>query len=879
MMARATAALLRRILALRYRVRVTGAQAVAARGTAGILFLPNHPALIDPVILLSHLHKAFAPGALADRDQIDRFMIRRMARWFNIQAMPDLAKYGGASAAAVQQVMQQCADRLAQGANLLLYPSGHIYHSRYENLRGNSGVETILRLCPQVRIVMVRTRGMWGSRFSMAGGAVPDLGAVVKKGIGQLLASGVFFLPRRDVTIELCEADEFPRYAGRNEINQYLEDFYNADAPPNWNVPSSIWDAAPAGPRDEPAAPASTIADITVPEETRRRVNELLTRLTGIEKFSPQDQLARDLGLDSLARAEVLTWLQAEFGFGQTDTDSLQTVGDVLAAACGLAVVTRPVQVRPASQRWLKARPTSRSEGPQAKTITQAFLDQAARHPGQLVLADQLSGEKTYRDLVTAILALQPILRAWPGQHVGIMLPASVAASIAYLAVLFAGKTPVMVNWTAGLRNILHSLDSIGVARIVTSRLMAAKLAARGVDLSGLSDRLTNLEDMAAGLSPLAKLRAYLAGRLNWSLLRNASAQLSPKATAVILFTSGSEALPKAVPLTHDNLMTNVRDIAQAVTLRADDCLLGILPPFHAFGLTVGIAVPLLMGLRAVYHGDPTEGYVLGRLIQNYRVSVLASTPTFLSGIMRASTGPQLASLRLAVTGAERCPPQTRQRLAELCPSAIILEGYGITECSPIVSVGGDEGQQAGTIGRPLPSVQCAIVDIDVQRLVEPGQTGLLLVRGPSIFGGYLGDAALSANAFVEFQGQQWYRTGDLISQDDRGVLTFHGRLKRFVKIAGEMVSLVAIEAALEEKYPPGDEGPVVAVAQKTVAGQDASELVLFGTMDIDRAEANRQIRQAGLSGLHNISRVIKLDKLPLLGTGKTDYRALQQLV
>jgi long-chain-fatty-acid--[acyl-carrier-protein] ligase len=509
---------------------------------------------------------------------------------------------------------------------------------------------------------------------------------------------------------------------------------------------------------------------------------------------------------------------------------------------------------------------------PPGDTITDVFLARAAMNPRRPVIADQISGVKTYLDVVLGIMALRPVIERLEGERVGIMLPASVAASVVYLSCLFAGKTPVFVNWTTGTRNIVHSMSMLGVKHILTAGPLVARIESQGTDLSPIKDRLVLMEDIAAGLSKADKLVALAGSRLSWASLR--SARVSE--TAAILLTSGSEAQPKAVPLSHANILANLCDVFSFVRLYEDDCLIGFLPPFHSFGLTVTMLLPLLGGTRVVYHANPTEAWMLCRVIEAYRANLLVGTPTFLAGIIRASRPGQLASLRLAVTGAEKCPPRTYDAIAERCPNATIIEGYGITECSPIVAANNPDDPRPYTIGKILPSLEYVILDEETGKPADLDQPGMLLVRGPSIFSGYLNPDV--ASPFVEFAGKQWYRTGDLVSQDAEGILTFRGRLKRFVKIGGEMISLPAIEAALEPHYvSDSDEGPVIAV--EGGGTESHPELVLFTTRSADRQTANRHIRDAGLSALHNIGRVIQLESLPTLGTGKTDYRTLKTFI
>jgi long-chain-fatty-acid--[acyl-carrier-protein] ligase len=458
-----------------------------------------------------------------------------------------------------------------------------------------------------------------------------------------------------------------------------------------------------------------------------------------------------------------------------------------------------------------------------------------------------------------------------PGQYVGILLPASVAANTVFLAVLFAGKTPVMVNWTAGERNVRHGLDLLKVEKVLTADVLLRRLLVQGIDLTALHSGLVPLERLAASISTWEKFSAAVRAWLSWRALRRAV----PAPNAAVLFTSGSEALPKAVPLTHTNLLTNIRDALESITILEGDRFLGMLPPFHSFGLTATMLLPLLAGVKVVHYPNPNEGTALAKIISAYHVTILLGTPTFVANIVRCGGG-DLTGVRLCVTGAEKCPQDVYEALKVSCPRAVVLEGYGITECSPFVAVTREDDPRPGTIGKPLPSVVAAVVHPDTGQLRGPDETGMLLVRGPSIFDGYLHYDG--PRPFETWNGQTWYRTGDLVKADARGHLTFVGRLKRFVKIGGEMVSLPAIEEVLVRAYGrPDDQGPCLAVLP--TPDPNHPELVLFAIRALDRGQVNQAIRQAGLSGLHNIRIVRQLEKIPVLGTGKTDYQALAKLL
>lgn len=867
-------AIVRALLSLRYRIEVSGLDAIAARGRQRVLFLPSHPSLLDPVMVIAVLSGRFAPYSVADQDGgiNDTALFRWLGRRFRVRTMPLMFKHGPEARAAIERVMAETTAGLRTGDNLLLYPAGHLLRSNREELAGNSAVQSILQQVPGVRVVLCRTRGLWGSCFSHAAGDQdPDLVREMKTHIPHIAKNLVFFTPRRRVTMEFVEPEDLPRDADRGTLNRYLEAFYNREPLPQrtW-VPYSMWDRCGVRELPEPAARQAVGNASSIADGTREIVTRHLQQLSGRPGIGDADRLAVELGLDSLLIVEIMVWLQTEFGASPANVDSLRTVADVLQAASGESLAAGHIELQAVPPAWFGvAKEGSRISVPAGETIPEVFLRQAARYPNRVVVADQASGVKTYRGLVLSCLALTPAISRLPGERVGIMLPASVAATVVYLSTLFAGKTPVMINWTVGRRNVSHALDLTQTQAVLTSQRLTDRLRSQGIDLGEARERFVYLEHVGAGVSRATKLRALIRSRFSWRALRKAT--ISP--TAAILFTSGSESLPKAVPLSHTNLLTNLRDILQVISLTGNDRLLGMLPPFHSFGLTGNLLLSVCAGMPTVFHANPTEGGLLAKLVEAYRVSMIVGTPTFLSGVARAGSPKQLASLRLAFTGAEECPDRVFRLLKERCANAVVVEGYGITECSPIVSVNDPGDPHPFTIGHVLPSVQMALVDVETGGPVAPGAPGMLLVRGPSVFSGYRGDAP---NPFMRHEGQDWYRTGDLVSADADGLLTFRGRLKRFVKIGGEMISLPAVESTLLTAMSDGTEdGPTLAVLAASTT--DRPELVLYTTKAVEREEANLLIGAAGLSPLHYIRRVVRVGSIPVLGTGKTDYRALQE--
>jgi long-chain-fatty-acid--[acyl-carrier-protein] ligase len=373
------------------------------------------------------------------------------------------------------------------------------------------------------------------------------------------------------------------------------------------------------------------------------------------------------------------------------------------------------------------------------------------------------------------------------------------------------------------------------------------------------------------------KLGAALRARRNADVLARQYklGRIGADDPAVILFTSGSETLPKGVPLTHANLMENMKATVSEAHVTSRERMYGFLPPFHSFGINATALTPLLAGVRVAHYPNPTDARRIAFGIQRYGITLVAGTPTFLRGIVQAARPGQLDTVNLFVAGAEKAPAELQELVAALGTNARLREGYGITECSPIVSLARPYETPVG-VGRPLPNVDMQIVNVETHAPLPQGETGMILVSGPSIFSGYIGDDV--PDPFVELDGKRWYVTGDLGYLDRDGNLTIAGRLKRFVKIGGEMISLPALEDVLTTRWPGTDEGPRVAVASREREGERPL-ICAFTTLDTDVDEINSVLRDSGFSALARVHRVRKLDAIPLLGTGKVDYRHLQELI
>ncbi|MDR2162009.1 MAG: MFS transporter [Desulfovibrio sp.] len=885
---------LRLMLSLRYQVREKGLDAIAGQGKGekGILFLPNHPALIDPLIVYSRL-AGLRPRPLADQGQMAGLAQRLAGRLVRAILLPDVRRAGRESAGQAREALASVIESLRCGDNVLLYPSGRVYRSEREELGGNAAVAVILESLPDIRVVLLRSRGLWGSSFSYADGTAPRFMPRLLAGALTLALNGILFSPRRQVTLEWTEPADLPRDGDKMRLNRYLETFYQEVQEPAIGVPRYFWQGSEPFWPFSPASPAASVPPAVSPR-AREAVLGLLREAAGLspdQPLRPEQALGADLGLDSLAVADLASALEAEFGHPLPSLERLNTVGDCLLAAEGK--LGGPAAAGKIPPSWFA--PDTDAAGaaalflPQgASSLPECFLRHVRAHPDLPLLADR-SGSRSRSEVLTAALALAGRLSSFAEQRLGMMLPASPAAAIVWLAILLAGKEPVLLNWTTGRRNLLHCLETAGVRRAVTAADLLGQMERQGAGLGDLPVEWLKLEHLAQSLTRGAKALAYLRVRLFCLGLPAVSAAGVP-ATAAILFTSGSEAAPKGVPLTQANIMANAADIVAMLSISVRDRVLSMLPPFHSFGLMVGVVLPLAAGLAAACHPNPTESASLNRLIRDFRLTLLGATPSFLAGMLaRAGEGETPASLRLAFVGAEKCPEHVYSSFAGRYPGASLCEGYGITECSPVVAVNPPGNAVPGSVGLPLPSLHIAIVREERARdgalcLVRlgAGEEGVLLVRGPSVFSGYLGAAP---DPFVLFEGERWYHTGDLAVCDELGRLTFKGRLKRFAKVGGEMISLPQMEAVLQAALagrisPDGEGRPCLAV--EVSPGSEESghpEIIAFSVPPFSAQELNAALRESGLSPLHSVHRVIAVEEIPLLGAGKIDYQALRRRV
>jgi acyl-[acyl-carrier-protein]-phospholipid O-acyltransferase/long-chain-fatty-acid--[acyl-carrier-protein] ligase len=500
------------------------------------------------------------------------------------------------------------------------------------------------------------------------------------------------------------------------------------------------------------------------------------------------------------------------------------------------------------------------------RTLMGALLRARRWYGGKRVCIIDADGRQmTYDELIRAAFALGNALKsgAPKGGAIAILLPTGIGAAASFFGISTYGRVPAMLNFTAGARALTAACAACGAKTIVTAR--------KFVEVGGFHDLVANLrrdhtivylEDVRENLSAADKAAAVLSSIAPW-LLR---AHQSPDDPGVYLFTSGTEGEPKGVVLSHANVVANAEQARQHIPeLYPTDTVLMPLPTFHCFGLTAGLMLPLLAGFKAALHPTPLQSKTIVERVRELEATLLFATDTFLNQYARAAGDDDLKSLRFAVCGAERVKDETRAAMRRRF-GIDIIEGYGVTEAAPVIAANQVSFNKPGTVGRLMPGMEGRLEP--VQGIPDGGR---LYVRGPNVMRGYVGCDGPGCVAELE---DGWHDTGDIVSVDEDGFITIRGRVKRFAKMGGEMVSLAVVENCATTLWPDSSHAAIAAPDSRK-----GEEIILVtDSAHAARADLVAFARSHGVSELAVPRRIVQVDEVPILGTGKIDYVAVERL-
>ena len=414
----------------------------------------------------------------------------------------------------------------------------------------------------------------------------------------------------------------------------------------------------------------------------------------------------------------------------------------------------------------------------------------AKKNSKKLAIVDKSTGKSvTYSKALIGALILRSKFKKYDKGFIGIMIPTSAGCALATVAALMSGRVPVMINYSTGAEsNARYAQKKCRFKTIITSKALLEKISCP------LIEGMVLIEDLMAGVSTFEKLRAALKSLSPVNMLLQCIHKGNDQDTAVILFTSGSEKDPKAVQLSHRNIVSNIENFGSYVKINESDVLLANLVFYHVFGLTVNLWVPFYYGMTMVSYANPLDFQAISNIAREEKPTVMVGTPSFFWGYLQKSEPGDFKTLRFMVAGADKCPDSLREGYLKK-HGVTLLEGYGATETSPVISVNSQEYNRPGSTGKVIPNVQVRIENLETGEECKTGEVGKIMVKGDSVMKGYYDDPELTAEVLVD----GWYNTGDMGYLDEDGYLWHAGRFKRFAKVGGEMVSLVRVENVMEK--------------------------------------------------------------------------------
>ncbi|MDP8232063.1 MAG: AMP-binding protein [Candidatus Zophobacter franzmannii] len=492
------------------------------------------------------------------------------------------------------------------------------------------------------------------------------------------------------------------------------------------------------------------------------------------------------------------------------------------------------------------------------------FIDSAKKYGRKVAVIDTATQKTyTYNQLLIAALIFANKLKHFPEKHIGIMIPSSAGCIISILGTQLAGKTPVMINFSTGAaQNTEYAQLKCSFLTFITSKKLCEKLNVP--EMPGM----IMIEDIIKDISPVDKVKAALMAQMPGSFIKKAIPPADENDDAVILFTSGSEKDPKAVQLSHKNIGHNLKGIPILFEIGSEDVFAGNLPYFHVFGLTVTCFLPLYLGGSIVTFANPLDYKQICDGIKKYQITMIVGTPTFFHGYLKKAEPGTFDSCNIMMAGADKLPNHLRNEYMNK-HGKVLLEGYGTTETSPVISVNNFEFNKPGSIGKPMPGTQLKILHVDTEAELKANEVGKVLVKGDLVMKGYLGDYEQTKLHIRN----GWYDTGDMGMIDDDGFLWHKGRLKRFVKIGGEMVSLVQVEAALDELLP---EGTICCVVEIPNPVKGADIVAALTDKEIDFKKIQQKLRKV-LPAIAIPKDFFTVDELPLMGSGKVNFREVER--
>lgn len=895
------------ILKLRYKFNISWFDMIDSNKK--YIIFPNHQALVDPQIVVSLLNQKIHLSPVISETYYNMPVLKHFFKLMWAVSMGDLQK-GTSTGDDVKNAFKNIEDGIKSGKNILLYPAGQLYSQWYEVIRGKKSAFNLIQILPNnVEILVVKTTWLWWSIWSKAWEwDTPHIIKTFLKALFIFIWNILFLIPKREVKVEIVNmTQELKNIKDINLFNQTLENFYNKDGEEKVVFKKHFFYFDDTKNKKEPEmimgsmksiSNSNEIDEKTIPKEVKEKIIEKICEMKEIKSndLSLKSNLINDLYFDSLDTAELKAYIQWQFQKSDNPPIlDLKTVSNMCVMAIGKSKKVESLKpcewnIPDTPERTIYEILRNTQDTLWEKTsILSMFKESFKKSKNDSFVYDTIFGVQSKKEFLLKAYFISSKIKAIHGDYIGIMMPSVSWASLLIIATYLAGKIPVMFNWTVGSSAFNHCVNYSKVESIISVGAFYDKVKNDFLEEHNKNWKFIFLENLLKKGTIYEKV---------WALLKSIFfpiPEIKNDSPAVILFTSGSESLPKAVSLTHKNIISDITGALYHFPLTNKDILIGFLPPFHSFGFSINTIMPLLTGLKVSYTPDPNDAKTIGELVKHCKVTALTATPTFLNMVLQASTKEDLETLKYWVVGAEKCSEAVFESFTKMCPNAKILEWYGITECSPVISINPPIKPKRGSVGLPVFGSEVKIISLDTQKEVWIKEQGMIYFSGDNVFVWYLDENLEKPFEYLDTPSQafddveiinnpsqpslhtngrskKYYKTWDLGYVDEDGYIFITWRLKRFIKIAGEMISLPFIEWVLNKKY-----GTNIAVEAKEENGN--VKIVLFSMEKLDLSEVQTHLRENGVSNLVKISEIQILEALPVLWTGKMDYKVLKNMI
>lgn len=871
------------LLKLRYTFHIKWLENIDP--TKHTIVFPNHQALVDPQIVMSLLSQKLPLSPVISQTYYNIPILKYFFQLLWSIPIGDLQR-GTGKKEDITQAYHSLQQAVEKKKNILLYPAGQLYSQWFEVIKGKKTAHYLVWLLPkESEVILVRTTWLWWSIWSKAwDGKTPGVIKTFFHSFFIFFGNLFFLIPKREVFIEAKNVTkDIKSISDLNEFNTYLEDFYNQDGEEYVTYKKHFFYLNDTKTKKAPEVIAGSLKDTSqirkidnweIPHDIQITIISKIAEIKDIPNndITLSHLLVNDLYFDSLDSAEIKSWIQATFPKASNPPISdLKSVWDLCIMAIGKSQHQESLKPCNWTNTWEKRKlfeiidKNKQALGTHT-SIPALFKKIFKKNKNSPFVYDQIFWLQTRKDFLIKAYLVSGIIKKIDQKYIGVMLPSIGSASLIIMAIYLAGKTPVMLNWTLWEAALLHSVKFTKISTILTSKNFYEKVQNEGTQK--LKEKYVFLEQLLGNISLMKKIKAVIEAQI-FSI-----PNITYSSEAVLLFTSWSESLPKAVSLTHQNLIEDIIWALYHFPITNHDRLIWFLPPFHSFWFTINTILPLISGLKVAYTPDPNDARNIANMITHCHITTLTATPTFLKMILKSSSPEDLTSLKYAVVGAEKCPVDLAENFSKFCPSGTILEWYGITECSPVISINPPQKPKLGSVWVPIKWGDIKIISLDGKHILENTQEWMIYFAWENVFSWYIDPDIESP--FEEIDGKKYYKTGDLWYLDPDNYLYITGRLKRFIKIAGEMISLPFIESILLQKYGSDTENTLAVEAKET---NGEVKIVVFSTLDITKEEVWEYLRNSGVSTLVKINEVLKIDAIPVLGTGKTDYKVLKEMI